>query len=568
MKIYDRILKRHMPMMALYITLGACSAFLSAWSANLTQRVLDGFTAKTLALPLILLYGAVPVTLCLVNYAMNLPESRLKNGLTMDFKLEALRKMERIDHKSYVSLGTGALVQRIEAGSAADSNAVFNFYLNLAANLIPEVACSLLFISLIDLRVTLWLGAGYVLVFIISNLLLKVLYRIKERILIDEEAFAGRLVRGFMEMVVFRVNRRFGREIKKAEAARDRITADRTKMLLVHEMFFTAFAVLVSLIKLGFLLYAYFAGMLTVGEFVALTALVDKAYQPIAIFNVLYVQYKLDKVALSRYNELLDAPEDVRMTQGNSITVTHGEIDINSAVCRYGGREVLRGVSMRIPAGSVIGLAGESGAGKSTLVRLMMGLLVPDEGDITVDGTSLLTAHLPEYYRYLSYVPQEPPVFDGTLRENLVFDASFSSAELDAALRDACLEELVQRLPQGLDTPIGEKGAQLSGGERQRLAFARLFLQKDARILILDEATSALDTVTEQRIMDALLRRKADRTLVLIAHRLSTLHCADTIYLLKNGRLQGTGTYQDLSITNPYFADLIAAGERSGEVKC
>ena len=562
MKTDQKIYRRHRGMMALYVALGACSAFLSAWSASLTQRVLDDFTAKTLQLSLIFIYGGALVVLCLVNYAMNLPESRLKNGLYMDFKLAALGKMQRIDHKSYVSLGTGALVQRIEAGASAGTNVVFNFWLNLAANLLPEVVCSLLFISLIDLKVTLYLGAGYIAVFIISNLLLKVLYRIKERILIDEEAFTGRLVRGFMEMVVFRINRRYGQEIRKAEAARDRITKDRTKMLLVHEAFFTAFAVLVSLVKLGFLLYAYFAGGLTVGEFVALTALADKAYQPVAIFNVLYVQYRLDQTALKRFYALMDAPEDQRLTEGEPIDVTKGEIRIRSAVCRYDGREVLHGVSMHIPAGSVIGLAGGSGAGKSTLVRLMMGLIAPDEGTVTVDGTPLEKVYLPSYYRYLSYVPQEPPVFDGTLRENIAFDAEVTEGDLSSALRDACLEELVRRLPEGLDTAIGEKGAQLSGGERQRLAFARLFLQKEARILILDEATSALDTVTEQRVMEALMRRRGERTVVLIAHRLSTLLCADRTDLMKDGQLHGCGRFDALAEGNEYFRELLAASEK------
>lgn len=565
-RIFKNVLKRHTPMMALYIVLGLSSAFLSAWSASLTQSVLDQFTAKTLQLSLILLYGGAMVALCLINYAMNLPESRLKNGLYLDFKLQALQKMCTVDYTSYARLGTGMLVQRIEAGASAGANAVFGFWLNLLSTLLPEVLCSLVFIALIDLRVVLWMGAGYIVVFLVSNLLLRTLYRIKEHILIDEEAFTGKLVRGLMELVVFRIHRRYGKEIEWAQRTRDSVVQDKTKMLLVHECFFTAFAVLVSLIKLGFLFYAYFAGQLTVGQFVALTALVDKAYQPIAIFNVIYVQYKLDMLALKRYAEVLSLPDEPRMTDGTPITVNKGEIELQNVTCKYNKREVLHDISLHIESGSIIGLAGQSGSGKSTLVRLIMGLISPTAGSVVVDGCSLAAAYLPDYYHYLAYVPQEPPVFDGTLRENIVFDQSVSEEKLADILSDACLDELIQRLPMGLDTPIGEKGAQLSGGERQRLAFARLFLQNNARILILDEATSALDTVTEQRVMDALHRRRAKRTIILIAHRLSTLRSADCIFLLKDGSLQAAGTYAALSSSSPYFAELVAAGERSGEV--
>ena len=559
MKLCSKYLRRHYPMMALFVVLGIAAAFLSAFCASLLEDVLDAFTARSLALPLILAYGGALIALCLVNYALNLPEGRLSNGIYLDLKLAALRKMETLDFRTYVTLGTGSLVQRIESGAQAGRDVVFGFWLQLFSQLLPEMLSSLLFIALIDRTVTLWLLAGYVAVFAVSNLLLRALYRIKSRILVGEETLSGRLVRGLMELAVFRVNRRYGPELAAAEGSRKGIVSGKTRMLLVHELFFTLFALLVALVKIGFLLYAYFSSALTVGGFVALTALVDKAYQPIAVFNVLYVQYRLDRVALARYDEILSAPDTPRMLDGEAASVPRGALALERVCCTLGGRTVLRDFSLDVPAGQVLGLAGASGSGKSTCVKLLLGFLTPDSGRVTVDGADLSALYLPSYYRFVSYTPQEPPVFDGTLRENLAFDAPIPDEPLLSALDAMCLGDLVRRLPKGLDAPVGEKGAQLSGGERQRLALARLLLRPEARIFILDEATSALDPVTERRVMDSLLAALSGRTVILIAHRLTTLRPAHRICLLRDGTLQGDAPYDELARTNPYFQSLLRA---------
>lgn len=395
MNTIKTILQRHTASMTLYLLLGILSALLSAWSASLMQSVLDGFTAHTLSLALVFTYGGAMIALCLVNYAINLPESKLSNGLYLDFKIAALRKMERIDYRHYLTLGTGLLVQRMETGAQAGRDVIFGFWLQLFSSLLPEMLSSLFFIACIDQTVALWLLLGYIAVFFISTLLLKALYRIKNRILIDEETFSGRLVRGLMEMVTFRINRRYSAELFAVCASRDRIVRDKTHMQLVHELFFTLFAILVSMVKLGFLLYAYFAGHLTAGEFAALTMLVDKAYQPIAVLNVLYVQYKLNRMAFARYHEILSAPDNPRMSDRQPAQVDRGALHLKNVTCSYGSRVILHNLSLEIPAGEVIGLAGESGSGKSTCVKLLLGLLSPDRESVLVDGCNLAQIHLP-----------------------------------------------------------------------------------------------------------------------------------------------------------------------------
>lgn len=559
MRSFAPILRKFRGLFASYLVLGIAATLTSAFSVRLLQGLLDSFTAGALVLPAIGLYGGLLILLCAANYAQVYPEQRLTHGIYLELKVEALRKMRTIDYAAYQRLGTGSLVQRIENGAAAGRGMLFDYWLRLLSELVPSVVVSLTFIALMDWKVMALIAAGYVVVFVVTRLLLRILYRIKERILTGEEAFSQLLVRGFMELVVFRLNRRFGREIQRAEQAADAICANKTRMRMVHESFFTIFALLVALVKVSILLYAFSTRSLSVGEVVAVMAFVDNAYTPIAIFNVLYVQYKLDQVAYARYREVLDAPDTPHLCQGQTAHLTAGRVEFDHVSCRYGGKVIFDNLSLRLECRQVVGLAGESGAGKSSLARQLMGLIRPSSGEIWVDGQRLSTLHLESYYAYLSYTPQEPPVFDGTLRENLVFDAHVPDKTLLEALDVVCLTSLVRRLPQGLDTPIGEKGVLLSGGERQRLALARLLFRPEARLFILDEATSAMDNLTEETVLRRVLARLKGRTVLMIAHRLSTLRNADVIYLLKDGVLQGQGDYDALARTDAYFQALLAA---------
>lgn len=175
-------------------------------------------------------------------------------------------------------------------------------------------------------------ACGYLLVFLITNLLLKLLYRMKERVLDNEELLNHFLTRGFMEMVVFRLNRKFSAEIKKAEKARDQIVRSKIGISFIHEAFFAAFAILITLIKAALIIYAWYTRSISIGSIVALLTLVDNAYTPIAIFNVLFVQFRLDLSAFGRYADFLDLPEESRLFEGKKLPEFHGDISIRKAV--------------------------------------------------------------------------------------------------------------------------------------------------------------------------------------------------------------------------------------------
>ena len=558
MRYIKEILKNNRIWVLAYIGLGIFNAFMANYKTDYFQKVIDGLAAGTLTFAGVITYGLILLVNYCMNYLDNYPEKKLEHGIYLDFKLLSLRKISNIDYAEYQKIGTGKLVQRIENGSSAGRNVVFDFWLCLIRNLIPTIVFGVYFIWKIDKKVTYVLFAGYLLVFVITNILLKFLYKIKEKILNSEELFNHYLVRGFMEMLVFRMSNQFPNEIKKTRNAKEEIVSSKVKMNMIHEAFFTIFALLVAMLDIGILFYAWKTQNLTVGSVVALVTLIENAYTPIAIFNVLYVQYKLDRASYKRFEEFLDLKEDVQLANGNAINTDVGEIAVRNLSFQYEERKIIDDLSLSIKKGEKIAFVGESGSGKSTLIKILLGLLKYNQGKVRLGDMELSGICLNDLYDRVSYVSQDAPVFDGTIKENLVFDKKVPEEQMLDALREVQLSHLVENLAEGLDTEIGEKGTCLSGGEKQRLALARLWFE-DTDLVILDEATSAMDNLTEENVMKSVMQKMKDKTVIAIAHRLNSVSGFDRMILFREGKIVGQGTFEELLRTDSYFMDLYHA---------
>lgn len=219
--------------------------------------------------------------------------------------------------------------------------------------------------------------------------------------------------------------------------------------------------------------------------------------------------------------------------------------------------KALNGLDFSVNRGSAVAFTGPSGAGKTTIVDILLGLLEPQQGTIEVDGLSIYN-NLSAWQRNIGYIPQHIYLADETLKANIAF--GISNEEIDEekvweALKLARLEEMVNKLPKGLNTIIGERGTRLSGGQRQRVGIARA-LYHDPQVLVMDEATSALDNITEKQIINAIDRLKGERTIIMIAHRLTTVENCDKIYFMREGQVESVGTYQELMEVNEQFRAL------------
>ena len=225
-------------------------------------------------------------------------------------------------------------------------------------------------------------------------------------------------------------------------------------------------------------------------------------------------------------------------------------IECRDIYFRYNSQEslyALENINFQIPSNCMTAIVGQSGAGKSTLIDILMGLMQPEKGQVLIDGTPLTNDNLLSFRKCISYVSQDPFLFNASIRENLLMvEPNASEEQLWESLEFSAAAEFVRRLPQGLDTFIGDRGVRLSGGERQRLVLARAILRKPS-ILVLDEATSALDTENEAKIQTALERLKGKMTIIVIAHRLSTIRNADQVIVLDKGEIVQKGAFIQLA---------------------
>jgi subfamily B ATP-binding cassette protein MsbA len=325
-----------------------------------------------------------------------------------------------------------------------------------------------------------------------------------------------------------------------------------------YEKALTPLIEIISACGISFTLVYAYRVQLDKDTFLALITALYASYEPIKKLGGLNNDFKRGIGALDRLEEILHAPlliDDA--PHARPLPRARGELAFENVSFSYQpGEPVLRAVNVPIPVGTVCALVGPSGAGKSTFANLVPRFFDPDSGRVTLDGVDLRQLKLADLRRNIAIVSQDPVLFNDTIHQNLLLARpSADRAAIEAAARDAFAHDFILSFPQGYDTVVGERGARLSGGQKQRLALARAFL-RNAPILILDEATSALDSDSEAAIQAALQKLVIGKTVLIIAHRFSTIRDATMILVFDRGEIVASGTHAELVAANPLYRSL------------
>ncbi len=307
-------------------------------------------------------------------------------------------------------------------------------------------------------------------------------------------------------------------------------------------------------------------GKITIGEVSMFMLAFQQLSGPLTIISQAFALWGSAQASIERIGEVLRTASTTPDPIGAKLSVPPvGDIEMRDVHFAYDDQTVLNGVSFRIPYGQSVAFVGPSGSGKSTIAQLLLRLYDPDHGEVLFGGRNLRHCAGAEVRRRYGVVPQDPFIFRTTIRQNLrVADSEADDAMIEQACRQANAWEFIEKLPHGLDTPVGEGGSSLSGGQRQRLAIARALLA-DPPVFLFDEATSALDTMSEQLIQDTMRSASSSRTAIIIAHRLATVRDCDRIIVIKNGTVEQDGTYDELISVPGLFQDLVHGQQLKGD---
>jgi len=480
--------------------------------------------------------------------------------LIAEMRIRVQQHIGRLPIRYYDANKTGALVSRIMSDVEGVRNLIGTGLVEFVGGIFTAIIA---FVLLIRINATLtFMALGFLGVFgtILHKAFRSIRPIFRERGKINAEV-TGRLTESLGGVRIVKGFHAEAREAAVFESGAMRLFENVRKTLFATSVIGMASTLLMGLVSITVMIVGgrmIVSGRMTIGEFFAFTLYLGFMVAPVFQMVSIGTQITEAFAGLDRMHEVMEEPpEDVDPERVLRLDHIHGNIQFDNVTFEYEpGKPVLQNVTLNAVPGTVTALVGSSGSGKSTLIGLVAAFAKPIEGRVHVDGIDLSTVSLDSYRSQLGVVLQDNFLFDGTIKENILFGRPDASDEdVLRASMIARVDEFAFKLEKGLDTIVGERGVKLSGGQRQRVAIARAILA-DPRILILDEATSSLDTESEALIQEGLAALMAGRTTFVIAHRLSTIRNADQILVLEHGEIVERGTHSQLLAHGGRYFDL------------
>lgn len=549
-------------LLALACVLTLIDVGIGLWIPLLTRDLIESATGGTVPRGIVISLVAALLIEAGFSAASLYLMARAGEGLTADLRGTVVRHLLRLPMTTHDDRQSGELVSRSMSDTQSVQSLLTEQLISFAAGMV-SILGAVAILWFLDWRLTLVLfsaALGAVLLVLPVAARLQIVGRDTQDRL---AAFSGRLTSALADIRLVKASCAEGEESRRAEQSIEelrRLGIREARIMAVLGPTVTVGMSGALVVILGYGGARVAAGALTVGTLVAFILYLFQVVLPMIQFTAFVAALNKAAGAAEHLGELLDQdPEDTVATGLDPSAMAHADLEFDAISHRYGTAEVLHDVRLRVPAGRVTALVGPSGGGKTSLLSLVERLYSPSDGTIRLDGVPIGEFALQPWRRRIGYVSQEAPLLAGTVRENVCFglEPPPDDERLMAALRAARADEFVERLEQGLETDVGERGVKLSGGQRQRLAIARAFLV-DPDLLMLDEATANLDAESEAAIRAALADLLRDRTALIVAHRLASVRHADQIAVVEDGTITGTGQHEELLATHATYRRLVA----------
>ncbi|WP_119393850.1 ABCB family ABC transporter ATP-binding protein/permease [Salinibius halmophilus] len=530
------------------------------------KHIVDGLAPQgvdILIVPVvfILLYGGLRFAMTAFNEIRDTLFARVTEQAMRQSSLQVFDHLHKLDLGFHLSRQTGALARDMDRGASALSSLVRFFTFSIAPTLIELVLVVCILIAAFDWRYGAVTGLGVLSYVLFTAIVTEWRTRyVRQANQLDSDASA-RAVDSLINYETVKYFNAEQYESTRLDAALASWETARLKTRSSLAILNGGQALIISIaatIMLWMAGHDVASGRITVGDLTMINAYLLQLFIPLGFLGTVYREIRRSFTDLDKYFGLLRISGQIQdADDAQTLTQVKGDIQFHNVDFAYhADRQILHKLNLTIQAGQRVALVGGSGAGKSTIARLLFRFYDVQSGSITLDGTDIRAIKQEDLRQQIAVVPQDTVLFNDTLAANIRYGSvNATEDEMAQAIAMANLAELVEKLPEGLQTMVGERGLKLSGGEKQRVAIARAILKRP-RILIFDEATSALDSHSEKLIVDAMHKVTEGRTAVIVAHRLSTIADADNILVLDEGRLVEQGTHAQLLSKNGKYAQL------------